>query len=89
MSYNLKWLAVLKVFVELTDEQVQDYDVIKEAILNLFQLAPEAYRLKFRQLSKDPAETYLHFATRLNFPFQRFLFGHKALDDPEKNKRII
>lgn len=31
---------VIKVFVELTGEQARDYDSVKEAILNLFQLVP-------------------------------------------------
>lgn len=49
---------------------------------------PEAYRLKFIQLNKDPAETYTPFATRLNWPFQRFLLGHRAQNDPDKIKDL-
>lgn len=36
---------VIKVFVELPVDQTRDYDFVKEAILNLFQLVPEAYRV--------------------------------------------
>lgn len=80
---------VIKVFVELPVEQAKDYDFVKESILNLFQLVPEAYRVKFRNLNKDPHETFSHYATRLSFPFNKWLSGANASNDLDRVKEVF
>ena len=46
----------------LSVEDSSDYDAIKKAILKAYELVPEAYRQKFRELRKGESQTYVDFA---------------------------
>lgn len=45
----------------LTGDQCNDYEVVKQAVLNAYQLNPEAYQLEFRAKSKRPGQTYVKY----------------------------
>ena len=45
----------------LSDEQSFDYWLVKETILQSFELIPEAYRQKFRNLRRNQGETHVEF----------------------------
>ena len=63
-------------FSSLSDEDSQDYDKVKSAVLTAYQLVPEAYRLKFRNLEKKK-ETYLEFARSKCIKFDEWLRAAK------------
>ncbi len=46
----------------LTLEQSLDYGVMKNAVLRAYELVPEAYRQKLRNLVKTPSQTFTEFA---------------------------
>ncbi|KAJ8020949.1 hypothetical protein HOLleu_40682 [Holothuria leucospilota] len=46
----------------LSIEDSMDYDKVKKAILQAYQLVPEAYRQKFRKYRKADTQTYVEFA---------------------------
>ena len=73
----------LKIFSELTLEQAQNYQCVKKAILDCYQLTPQAYRSKFRQLEKSSSETYSDFAFTLKNSFKRWLEGEHVYDNLE------
>ena len=52
----------LEVYSCLDSEQSENYEVVKEAILNAYKLVPEAYRIKFRNHRKTSNVTFLEFA---------------------------
>ena len=43
------------------DDSAQ-YDVVKSAILKAYELVPEAYRQKFRSVTKTDNQTHVEFA---------------------------
>ena len=43
-------------------DQSSDYDIMKSAVLRVYELVPEAYRLKFRSSRKNESQTYVKFA---------------------------
>merc|ERR1711915_972794 len=49
----------MSVYSLLSADDSQDYDVVKETVLNAYKLVPEAYRRKFRNLKKEEASTYV------------------------------
>lgn len=46
----------------LTLDQSLDYNVMKNAVLHAYELVPEAYWQKFRNLVKTPNQTFVEFA---------------------------
>lgn len=50
------------IYSALTVQQSSDYTVVKTAILNAYELVPEAYRQRFRGLKKTDKLTYVEFA---------------------------
>ena len=51
-----------EVYSALSVEQSTDYDVVKNTIMQAYELVPEAYRQKFRSRQKGIGETYVEFA---------------------------
>ena len=51
-----------KLNITLSEDVCADYDQVKPLILKAYELVPEAYRQKFRDLKKDNKETYVEFA---------------------------
>ncbi|KAJ8031746.1 hypothetical protein HOLleu_25047 [Holothuria leucospilota] len=51
-----------EVYSALSIEDSMDYDKVKKAILQAYELVPEAYRQKFRKYRKADTQTYVEFA---------------------------
>ncbi|XP_063592504.1 uncharacterized protein LOC134769695 [Penaeus indicus] len=51
-----------RVFTNLPKEICKDYDAVKDIILQAYDLVPEAYRQKFRNLRKLELQTYVEYA---------------------------
>ena len=56
------------------------YDKVKNAILRAYELVPEAYRQRFRNLKKTNSQTYLDFARKKGILFDRWCAACKADD---------
>ncbi len=67
-----------EVYSALTTEQSSDYEIVKSAILHAYELAPEAYRQKFRTLFKSEKCTYLEFARVKENMFDRWCSSVKV-----------
>uniref|UniRef100_A0AAY4DAZ5 SCAN box domain-containing protein n=1 Tax=Denticeps clupeoides TaxID=299321 RepID=A0AAY4DAZ5_9TELE len=61
-----------EVYSALTVEQSSDYSTVKTAILNAYELVPEAYNQKFSRLSKNDRITYVEFAHEKENLFDRW-----------------
>ncbi|XP_072921387.1 uncharacterized protein [Hemitrygon akajei] len=68
-----QWVALLQsvlkgkaqrayVVLSMEEEESENYEKVKEAILRTYELVPEAYRQKFRNLKKGWNQTYTEFA---------------------------
>ena len=61
-----------EVFSSLDDDQCESYVAVKEAVLAAYELVPEAYRQKFRNLVKLSEQTFTEFARRKQVLFDRW-----------------
>ncbi|XP_073473953.1 uncharacterized protein [Aquarana catesbeiana] len=68
----------LDAYVELSEEQCDDYEALKAAIIQKFQLSPKVYRKRFRSLQKGPGDSYLDVVSRLRTTFRKWTKGLKA-----------
>ena len=51
-----------EIFAAMSLDQSSDYETVKTAVLNAYELMPEAYRQKFRESRKSSNQTYVEFA---------------------------
>lgn len=70
----------LKVFAEMSPADCRDFDKLNQALLTAYELCPEVYRTRFRNLTKQ-SETYSDYAFKLNNLFKRWLEGLKVYED--------
>ncbi|KAJ8050189.1 hypothetical protein HOLleu_03291 [Holothuria leucospilota] len=61
-----------EVYSALSIEDSMDYDKVKKAILQAYELVPEAYRQKFRKYRKANTQTYVEFAYQKERHFDRW-----------------
>ncbi|KAJ8040905.1 hypothetical protein HOLleu_15350 [Holothuria leucospilota] len=62
----------------LSIEDSMDYDQVKRAILQAYELVPEAYRQKFRKYRKADTQTYAEFAYQKKRHFDRWCASKKV-----------
>ena len=62
----------------LSNEQSFDYWLVKETILQSFELIPEAYRQKFRNLRRNQGETHVEFVRRKEIALDRWIRSLKV-----------
>ena len=62
----------------LSVEDGLEYEKVKNAILRTYELVPEAYRQRFRNLRKVGSQTYLDFAREKGILFDRWCAACKG-----------
>ncbi|KAJ8032651.1 hypothetical protein HOLleu_26228 [Holothuria leucospilota] len=67
-----------EVYSALSIEDSMDYDKVKKAILQAYELVPEAYRQKFRKYRKAYTQTYVEFAYQKERHFDRWCASKKV-----------
>ncbi|KAJ8033604.1 Proteoglycan 4 [Holothuria leucospilota] len=67
-----------EVYSALSIEDRMDYDKVKKAILQAYELVPEAYRQKFRKYRKADTQTYVEFAYQKERHFDRWCASKKV-----------
>lgn len=60
-------------YVAMDMDRAMDYDRVKEAILNKYEINEEVYRRRFREPDVRPAETPRELYTRLKDQFQKWI----------------
>jgi len=75
-------------FSSLSVEESLDYDQVKVSVLRVYELVPEAYRQKFRNLRKTN-ETYVEFAREKESMFDRWCVSMKVKTFEELRELII
>lgn len=79
----------LKVFSELSNEDAEDYNTLKAALLTAYAVVPEVYRKRFRKITRYNSETFSDFAFRLSTQFKRWLEGENVYTDIEKLREVL
>ncbi|KAJ8035007.1 hypothetical protein HOLleu_22079 [Holothuria leucospilota] len=67
-----------EVYSALSIEDSMNYDKVKKAILQAYELVPEAYRQKFRKYRKADTQTYVEFAYQKERRFGRWCASKKV-----------
>ena len=62
-----------EVYTQLPDDDAQDYDTLKEALLRKFHLNSEQYRQRFRETRRQAGETTRDFVLKLERWFDRWI----------------
>lgn len=60
-------------YSSLSLDDAADYDKVKEAVLRIYSLVPEAYRHKYRNYQKPESLTYVEFLREKEVLFDRWL----------------
>ena len=79
----------LAAYAALDVDQAADYDLLKKEILNAYELVPEAYRLKFRRLQKQPRSTHVEFAREKAILCDRWLMSLGVQGSYEKLRELV
>ena len=77
-----------EIYTQLSIDEAQYY-LVKRLILNAYELVPEAYRQKFRNLTKKKEETFQEFAKNKELLLNRWLSSQEVGTDFEKLKQLI
>lgn len=56
---------VRDMYATLDDEIKQDYDLVKDAILEYFNITPDTYRMKYKEARKRSNESWVDFGQRM------------------------
>ena len=78
-----------EIFAQLSVEQSQKYEYVKDVVLRGYQLKPEAYRQKFRNCQRDSSQTFVEFARVKEQLFDRWCHSKKVNKDFEKLQQLI
>lgn len=78
-----------EVYSALSLSDCQDYDTVKAAVLKAYELVPEAYRQKFRTLSKGVNEAHVEFARELTTAFNRWCMASEVTTFEELSNLIV
>ena len=78
-----------EIFAQLSVEQSQKYEYVKDVVLRGYQLNPEAYRQKFRNCQRDISQTFVEFARVKEKLFDRWCHSKKVNKDFEKLRQLI
>ena len=78
-----------EIFAQLSVEQSQKYEYVKDVVLRGYQLNPEAYRQKFQNCQRDISQTFVEFARVKEQLFDRWCHSKKVNKDFEKLRQLI
>uniref|UniRef100_A0A1A8GVS8 Gypsy retrotransposon integrase-like protein 1 n=2 Tax=Nothobranchius korthausae TaxID=1143690 RepID=A0A1A8GVS8_9TELE len=79
----------LEVMASLSITDGMDYEKVKSAVLNSYELVPEAYRQKFRALKHKADQTHVEFAREKLCLFEKWLSASKAATAEEIKELIL
>ncbi len=78
-----------EVYSALSLEQSGEYDVVKSAVLHAYELVPEAYRQKFRNLTKVDECTHVEFAREKENLFDRWCISMKVTSKEQLRELVL
>ncbi|XP_062899817.1 metastasis-associated in colon cancer protein 1 isoform X1 [Mobula hypostoma] len=93
-----KWVVLLQsvlkgkaqqAYSALSAEDAQKYEVVKEAILRIYELVPEAYRQRFPNARKRWDRTYLEFAREMQTYCERWCASKGVEGDYDRLLQLI
>ena len=74
---------------DLSDEKSKDYETVKQTVLKVYELIPEAYRLKFRARKMSEGETHVEFVRNKERLFDKWVKAKNVCGDYEKFRQLM
>lgn len=78
-----------EVYSSLPLSDCNDYDIVKAAVLKSYELVPEAYRQKFRTLSRGVNVAHVEVARELSTAFNRWCMASEVTTFEELTDLIV
>ena len=78
-----------EIFTQLSVEQSQKYEYVKDVVLRGYQLNPETYRQKFRNCQRDNSQTFVEFARVKEQLLDHWCHSQKVDKNFEKLRQLI
>ena len=78
-----------EIFSQLSVEDSANFDTVKELILKGYELVPEAYRQKFRNLTKPSSKTFIEFAQEKAQLFDRWCTSENINNKYDSLRELI
>ncbi len=78
-----------EVYSALSLSDCKEYDIVKAAVLKAYELVPEAYRQKFRTLSRGVNEAHVEFSRELTTVFNRWCITSEVTTFEELSNLIV
>ena len=78
-----------QVYNDLSDEKSKDYETVKQTVLKVYELIPEAYRLKFRARKMSEGETHVEFVRNKERLFDKWVKAKNVCGDYEKFRQLM
>ena len=78
-----------EIYAALSLDQSSEYDTVKTAILNAYELVPKAYWQKFRGSTKGGTQTYVEFAHEKGRLFDRWCASMGVEEDFKKLRELM
>ena len=86
--YFLKGKA-RELYSGMKEEEQREYDTIKSTLFNGFHLTDDDYRMKFRQIKKEPKETYKEMIVRMEKYLDKWFSLAGAEESVENMKNVV
>ncbi|KAH9376323.1 hypothetical protein HPB48_018774 [Haemaphysalis longicornis] len=77
------------VIARLPVEDADNYDKVKDSLLKRFRLSSDAFRQRFRNLTKKQGSTYSEFAYELKVNLVEWMKGASAFENFEKALEVV
>ena len=74
---------------DLSDEKSKDYETVKQTVLKVYELIPEAYRLKFRARKMSEGETHVEFVRNKERLIDKWVKAKHVCCDYEKFRQLM
>lgn len=78
-----------EVVASMSLEDSMKYDTVKEAVLRVYELVPEAYRQRFRNHKRSGGQTFVEFAREKCVLFDKWCASSKVGSDYESLRQLV
>ena len=79
----------LKAFNELTPDDFETFENVKAKLLKVYALVTEAYRVRFRKITKQPGQTFVELAYQQRELFKRWVEASNATSYDKLRELIL
>ena len=73
----------------MPDEKSKDYGTVKQTVLKVYELIPEAYGLKIRARTMSEGETHVEFVRNKERLFDKWVKAKNVCGDYEKFRQLM